>query len=94
MAKRELQDRVTEELEALIIKTRALGLIAHTGMSEGFGKKPKLAERVTEDTLKGFHVSLFAVVPWYDALAGAGKNGVTDGIRTRNNQNHNLGLYL
>ncbi len=25
--------------------------------------------------------------------AGRGENGVTDGTRTRNNQNHNLGLY-
>ena len=29
------------------------------------------------------------MTPWLEQ-----ESGVTDGIRTRNNQNHNLGLYL
>jgi len=33
-------------------------------MRESLGEKPELAEMVAEDALKGFHVSLFADVPW------------------------------
>ena len=30
---------------------------------------------------------------WEGVVSHLGRFGVTDGIRTRNNQNHNLGLY-
>jgi hypothetical protein len=55
-------------------------------------------ERLTERCFMKAPAALEAIGPWprseLASSAGAGAlNGVTDGARTRDNQNHNLGLY-
>jgi hypothetical protein len=64
MAEGELEDGIAEEFEALVVEAGTLGLVAHARMREGLGEEPELAERVAEDALKRFHVSLIADVPW------------------------------
>ena len=95
MAEDELEHRIAEEFEALIVHAGPLALVTDATMRECLCEQAGLAEDVAEDAVRrGVHARGEAYLLAWAMRRVPEKNGVTDGIRTRNNQNHNLGLYL
>ena len=92
MGKCELQHGVAEEFEALIVCLGTLGLVADAAVRERELEQRGIAKGVSEN---GFQRVVHAWRPLkpLELWCSSEKSGVTDGIRTRNNQNHNLGLY-
>ena len=92
MGERELQHGIAEEFEALIVCLRTLGFIADTAVRERELEQRGIAKGVSEN---GFQrvVHAWRRLKPLEHRCSSEKSGVTDGIRTRNNQNHNLGLY-
>ncbi len=91
MGKSELQHGIAQEFEALVVGLCPLCLIADTAVRERELEQRGIAKSVTENGFQRVHA-------WrrskpLEQLRSSEKIGVTDGIRTRNNQNHNLGLY-
>jgi hypothetical protein len=90
MGQGELQHGVTEEFETLVVGLGALRLIADAAVRERELEQRGIAKGVPENGFQLVHVWRLSKPRNTGALV---KSGVTDGIRTRNNQNHNLGLY-
>ena len=92
MGERELQHGIAEEFETLIISLGTLGFIADAAVRERELKQRGIAKGVSEN---GFQrvVHAWRRLKPLEHRCSSEKSGVTDGIRTRNNQNHNLGLY-
>lgn len=53
----ELQNRVAQKLQPLIIKVRAVRLVAQTRMGERFGEEKRVPEFVTDAIFERIHLN-------------------------------------
>lgn len=90
MGQSELEHGIAKEFEALIVGMYALVFITHASVRERELEQRGIAKGVAYDLFQRLHVCSFVAG---SPAALHEKSGVTDGTRTRNNQNHNLGLY-
>jgi hypothetical protein len=51
----QLQDRVAQKFQALIVKMVLLGLVSHAGMSERFRQQERIAEFVADTVFERIH---------------------------------------
>ena len=86
----ELYYGIAKEFEALVVCLGTLILVADAAMGKRHLKQRGVAKGVADDMFQRLHECLFVAG---SPAALHEKSGVTDGTRTRNNQNHNLGLY-
>ncbi len=100
----QLQYRVSQELKALIIKVMPLSLVPEAGVRQRLREQQRVPEFVADALFQGGHGWLaLCFISGEIRKTGirnspalrlpAFKNGVADGTRTRNSQNHNLELY-
>jgi hypothetical protein len=52
----ELQDRIAQKFEALIIEMMLLGLMSHAGMRECFRQQERIAKLVTDAVFERVHL--------------------------------------